>query len=149
MRAGCSRRACRREAESPDRTGASADGSPEGQEDPEQPGASPVPSPVPRSSAPRLAPGLEEFLLPLVAPAPASPLPTHPSTGLGCCSHRSRVTACGDGAAGAAGPRSQPAASAPGAPVVCHPVPGAHSTAMLSGQAAPWRSQCGNLVQMG
>ena len=56
------------------------------------------------SSSPRLAPRLKEFLLPLVAPAPASPLPAHPSTDSGCCTHRSWVTACGAGAAGAVGP---------------------------------------------
>lgn len=41
-----------------------------------------------------------------MAPAPASPLPARPSMDLGCCTHRSWVTACCDGAAGALGPLS-------------------------------------------
>lgn len=58
------------------------------------------------SSSPRLTPRLKEFLLPLVAPAPASPLPAHPSMDLGFCTHGSWVTACGDRAARALGPLS-------------------------------------------
>lgn len=63
------------------------------------------PSPA-GSPSPRLAPRLKEFLLPLVAPAPASPLPARPSMDSDCCIHRSWVTARGDGAAGTLGPPS-------------------------------------------